>query len=109
MWKSIMITFSSLLIWSYVGGFDWVLDSFYSFKYDEIATECEFYYLHGMNFESYDTWLNSVTQTWEFNKQVGFKGSFLEVIDNQTYENMKFMVRTYQQEDGMFNFFRVYV
>lgn len=27
MWKSITITFGSLLIWGYVGGFDWVFDS----------------------------------------------------------------------------------
>ena len=89
--------------------FDMITDSINCYNYDWVVTTSEYFISHNMNFESYDLWRTSVLQTYEFNKQVGFKGSFFEIIDNQTYENMKFMVRTYRQEEGMFSFWSVYV
>lgn len=98
----------TLILWWVVGGFDWGFDFYDSYRYDKIATECEFYFLHGMDFENYDAWLHTVAQTWEFNKQVGVIGGPLEWVAPSVYEDMKYKYITYNQEEGMFNFFSVY-
>ena len=88
--------------------YDLIVDSINCYNYDWIATNCEYFLYHNMNFESYDTWRVSVIQTYEFNKQVGAQG-FFEYLNEQKYEDMKYMVRTYQQEKGMYAFWSVYV
>jgi len=88
--------------------YDLIVDSISCYNYDWIATYCEYFLYHNMNFESYDTWRVSVIQTYEFNKQVGAQG-FFEYLNEQKYEDMKYMVRTYQQEKGMYAFWSVYV
>ncbi len=98
-----------VIIWWFSGGFDWVFDFFDCYKYDSIARTCEYLLEHHINIVSYEDWRTSVTQTWEFNRQVGIPGGLFEMLDNQAYQDMRFMIRTYQQELGMYNFFKVYV
>jgi hypothetical protein len=79
------------------------------YNYIQIGHACEFFLKHNMNFETYDLWRTSVIHTWEFNKIVGEEGGYLEWLDPYVYEEIKFMVRTFGQEPGMYNFLKVYV
>jgi hypothetical protein len=103
-----LITWILFLFLSGGSMYDIIVDSINCYNYDWIATNSEYFLEHHMNFENYDNWRVSVIQTYEFNKQVGILGVF-ETISEQTYEDMKFMVRTYQQEEGMFSFWSIYV
>ena len=98
----------TVLFWGGFCGFDWVFDSIDCYKYDAIAQQSEYFLENGMSFVSYDTWRVSVVQNYEFNRQVFIAGGPLEDLSEDTYENIRYMVRTYQQEKGMISFFQVY-
>jgi len=95
--------------WYAVGGFEWVIDFGLFYKYDCIAAQCEYLLEQNINFETYATWRTSIIQTYELNRQVGIVGGPFHHIDEQAYHQMKFMLRTYQQEQDMYSFFKVYV
>jgi hypothetical protein len=98
----------TIFFWGSLGGFDFIWDTNDCYKYDVIATQCNYYMEHNLNIETYDLWRTSVIQTWEFNQHVGIIGGPFEHIDINAYENMKYLIRTYQQEAGMFSFWSVY-
>ena len=97
----------TLILW-WVGGFDWVFDSIECYQYDNIASQCNYYIEHNMNIETYQLWKASVIQNDAFNQEVFIVGGLLEHMCISEYEDMKYLIITYQQELGMFSFWSVY-